>query len=335
MDTGLKDAALAPQTLEWLLDPDDPSPRYLTLTKLLGKSADSPAARTSRAAIPGAAPAGDILEAQYPQGYWMHPGIGTSPRYRATVWQILILAQLGMGRCGPLDRAVQHLFEANQRKDGAFRASKEPGDVPISLNASLLWALETLGHGERNEVRSAWSWLLEEVERRPRATDEGRRVALLGEVKVVWALNARLDRRKAQLLDDAPREEGCLEEARLDDVGLDDVCLEDAYLRGLRASLADSLLARPPTSGESDRHWFRLTFPQMEKADLLQWLTVLVDAGCGDDPRLAPARAWLAERRRPDATWLLESIPGKLWADVGAPGEPNKWITIRALAVDS
>ena len=283
MDPELKDLGLPGQTLGWLLDPNDPSPRYLTLTKLLGKSDDSPSARTARAAIPRAAPARDILQAQYPQGYWMHPGIGSSPRYRATLWQILILAQLGMNRCGPLDRAVQYLFEVNQREDGAFRASKEPGDVPISLNASLLWALQTLGYGEEVEVRSAWSWLVDEVERRTQAKRWRRRPASPWEVKVLWAVNARLDCQTPQPADGDP----------LGDTVLDDGCLIGPRLRGLRACLAGSLASRSPRPGERDPRWFRLTFPQLEGSDLLEWLTVLVDAGYGHDPRLGHAKAWL------------------------------------------
>jgi len=95
------------------------------------------------------------------------------------------------------------------------------------------------------------------------------------------------------------------------------------------------LLGAPPQRGAADPSWFHLTFPLTEGADLLQWLAVLVDAGYGDDPRLAPARSWLARKRRPDGAWPLERIPGKLWADVGGLDEPNKWVTVRALAVVS
>ena len=312
MDSGLSDLSLPGDTLDWLLDREDPSPRYLALTTLLGKDEESAVVRAARAGIPRNPPAVDILQAQFPQGYWMHPGIGASPRYRATLWQILFLAQLGLGRCGPLDRAVDHIFSANQRKDGAFRASKEPGDAPIDLNASLLWALETMGYGDETEVRSAWRWIVEEVERR---MGESRRQpqASPWKVKVVWALNARL---------------GGKDRARSDSTGRD-----GAQLDALRARLAESLLARRATPDTSDAPRFGLIFPLMEGADLLQWLTVLVDAGYGDDLRLRPTRVWLEERQRPDARWPLDRIPGKLWADVGAPGEPNKWITIRALAV--
>jgi len=260
----------------------------------------------SRAAIPRTGPAHDILLAQYPQGYWMHPGLGCSPRYRATVWQILLLAQLGMARCEALDRAVGHLFEANQREDGAFRASKEPGDTPLGLNGSLLWALETLGYGDAPQVREAWSWLAREMETRGLGMrDPGGAAPSWAPVKVLWAANALPPCRRQ----------------------------DDPVRRVSDAAAAALLLAGPPERAESDPRWFRLTFPLMEAADMLQWLDVLVEAGHGDDPRLAFARAWLAGKRGPDGAWSLERVPGKLWADVGKLSEPNKWITIRALAV--
>lgn len=302
---------LPDRTLAWLLEPSNPSARYLTLTRVLGLREDAPEVRASRAAIPQAAPAQDILFAQYPQGYWMHPGIGLSPRYRATVWQILILAQLGMPRCGELDRAVEHLFEANQRADGAFRASKEPGDAPMGLNGSLLWALETLGYGDAPRVRACWSWLVEDVERRGGGTMGcNEMISPWGAVKVLWAANAVLSRRR----DDA--------------------------LERVRRVAAASLLERPPDRAESDPRWFRLTFPLTHAADLLLWMEGLVGAGYGDDPRLAFARSWLAGKRGPSGAWPLERVPGggastrKLWADFGELGDPSKWVTIRALAVD-
>ncbi len=292
----MAELAAPDDTLDWLMEPTNPAARYLTLTRVLERSGDDPDVRTAREAIPRAEPACSILRAQYPQGYWMHPGIGYSPRYRATVWQILFLAQLGMARTETIDRAVAHLFEANQREDGSFRASKEPRDTPFCLNGSLLWALETLGYADAPELKRAWAWLAEEIERGgfenrcPWAT-----------VKVLWAANARR----------APE------------------------VKGLRRVAAESLLTHPPHPKRDDPRWFRLTFPLAHAADLLQWLSVLTEAGYGSDPRLAFARDWLERKRLPDGAWPLERRPGKLWADVGAVGEPNKWITIRALAVAS
>jgi hypothetical protein len=304
MVSPLDESGASGETLSWLLEPRDPSPRYLTLTRLLGCPESEPQVLVSRAAIPEASPAQDILLAQYPQGYWMHPGIGFSPRYRATLWQILFLAQLGVDRSESLDRAVRHLFEANQREDGAFRASKERHDTPISLNGSLLWALEMLGYGDEAEVERAWCWLAQRVDDhgfgapcRPGEMRGG------GAVKVLWAANAVPEYRQA----------GAVE--------------------GLRDAAVRSLLEAPPDPARDDPRWFRLIFPLTLEADLLQWLAVLVGAGCGDDPRLGAAWSWLARRRLPDGRWSLERVPGKLWADFGGIGRPNKWVTRRALAL--
>jgi hypothetical protein len=210
-----------------------------------------------------------------------------------------------MPRCDDLDRAVGHLFEANQQQDGAFRASKERGDTPLNLNGSLLWALETLGYGDAPQVREAWSWLLREVETRGLgARGSGGATHSWGAVKVLWAANAvPLSRRNEPL-------------------------------ERLRRTAAASLLDAPPNQAASDPRWFRLTFPLTQAADLLQWLDVLVGAGYGGDSRLGFARSWLMSKRGAGGAWPLERVPGKFWASFGKLNEPNKWITVRALAVD-
>lgn len=301
------------ETLGWLLDPANPSARYLTLTRVLDRPEDDPDVLSSRVAIPQSGPARAILRAQYPQGYWMHPGIGYSPRYRATVWQLLFLAQLGIERTEAIDRAVEHLFEANQREDGAFRASTELDDTPVCLNGSLLWALERLGYGDAPQVARAWTWLADDVRRRgfictvpdrKVCGHDDRAECRWGTVKVLWAANAVLaERRNSAVVE-------------------------------LRGAVAERLLADPPHAGRDSPLWFRLTFPLAHTADLVQWLSVLVDAGCGDDPRLPHAYQWLETRQLPDGAWPLERIPGKMWADFGDVGEPNKWVTIRVLALE-
>lgn len=234
----------------------------------------------------------------------MHPGIGYSPRYRATLWQVLFLAQLGMARTAALDRAVEHVFDANQRRDGAFRASRRTGDTPACLNGSLLWALETLGYGGTAAVQRAWSWLAQTVEDYGlAATYPDGKVCPWAAVKVVWATNAVPERRRTEAI------------------------------QVLRDTAATLLLNDVPDPARDDPRWSRLTFPLAHSADLLQWLEVLVDAGYGEDRRLDAARSWAAGRRLPAGTWPLERTPGKQWADFGAVGEPNKWVTLRALAV--
>ncbi|MGD2143898.1 MAG: hypothetical protein PVF54_05410 [Anaerolineae bacterium] len=304
MVPSLGESALPEKTLAWLLEPGDPSVRYLTLTRILRHSEDDPEVIASRKAIAGTSPARDILFAQYPQGYWMHPGIGYSPRFRATAWQILFLAQLGVGSGSAVDRAVGHLFEANQRDDGAFRASREPGHTPFCLNGSLLWALGRLGYSDVPQAMRAWTWLAGEIDEHGFSGESTNTEACpWGAVKVLWAANSFAAGRPSSVVE-----------------------------RTRRAAV-DWLLEQPPSTTRHDPRWFRLTFPLAHTADLLQWLTVLVDAGRGDDPRLAAAWSWLADKKMSGDVWPLERSPGKLWADFGQTGEPNKWVTVRALRV--
>jgi hypothetical protein len=178
------------------------------------------------------------------------------------------------------------------------------GDAPICLNGSLLWALETLGYGDTSQVARAWVWLAEHVEAAGfgEAHAEGS-VCPWGAVKVLWAANAVREGRETDALE------------------------------SLRQAAIQSLLDGPPDPGQDDGRWFRLTFPLAHSADLLQWLAVLVEGGCEDDSRLKFAWTWLARKRLPDGRWPLERVPGKTWADFGEVGEPNKWVTLRALAL--
>lgn len=80
-------------TIDWLLEPENPSVRFLTLTALLGRSARHPEARAARAAIMriGVVPA--LLARQEPAGHWRKPESFYRAKYRGTVWQLVILAE--------------------------------------------------------------------------------------------------------------------------------------------------------------------------------------------------------------------------------------------------
>jgi hypothetical protein len=94
----------------------------------------------------------------------------------------------------------------------------------------------------------------------------------------------------------------------------------------------DPVAADYPTRGKVSAHWFKLCFPLGYRSDVLELATVLARLGCGDDPRLEPALAFVREKRGPDGRWKLErALNGKLWADIEERGRPSKWITLRAL----
>ncbi len=140
-----------------LYDHPHPSVRYLARTQL----AHEPAAALTelRAAIATSPPARAILAAQYPAGFWMHPDHGIAPRYRATAWQLLYLAQLGVGLTPVLTRACEHLLAHNRDDSGAFRLRRERQGRSALLSGALLWAYWQLGYRDPAPCAATWAWL--------------------------------------------------------------------------------------------------------------------------------------------------------------------------------
>ncbi|GAB4543153.1 MAG: hypothetical protein Kow0063_35980 [Anaerolineae bacterium] len=307
--------------LAWLLEPENPSVRYLALTGLLGRAPDDPEAASARNAIPLADPARAILDAQYagsahqPSGYWVKPDVGYSPKYRATVWQVLFLAQLGAPPVEPIRRACDYVLDHSRRlrdrrgnPDGRFVAGKEAHTAVNCLNGNLLWALGWLGYGadpRTLEARQATARAI--VERGFGCHYNAGLPCAWGAVKVLHALL------------EVPGGE------RL-------AAVQSAIGRGVELLLSVPLLeASYPAPGPVSRRWFQLGFPLGYQADLLEAMTVLVRAGYGDHPHVQAGLEWLLEKRDARGRWTLEQTPGKMWASFGRVGQPNKWVTLRAL----
>jgi hypothetical protein len=86
---------MSDRVLEWLVEKDNPSVRYFALRDLLDCPTDDRELQTARRAIMRSAPVKKILAAQSAEGYWAQPGCGYAPKYRGTVWTLLLLTELG------------------------------------------------------------------------------------------------------------------------------------------------------------------------------------------------------------------------------------------------
>jgi hypothetical protein len=76
-------SALKGDPLPWLLAEDTPAVRQLALRHLLDRPADVQLVREARAAAMRADPIATILAAQDGAGFWVQPGPGYGPKYRA------------------------------------------------------------------------------------------------------------------------------------------------------------------------------------------------------------------------------------------------------------
>lgn len=290
-------------TLDWLLEPENPSARALALRHLLDRPAGDPEVEAARAAIPAWGPARGILAAQWPAGYWMAPGVGHSPRHRATVWQVIFLAALGTPRTAPIDAACAYVLDHSRLPDGRFSAGTTARQATAGLNGSLLRAFRQLGYEDPRLVETAE--MLARMVLRPRSRRQaGGEDARLGDAARALAGLASVP---------APLRSPGMDEAM--GVVAEILLAEDGQA-----------LARGDGAG-----WRRFGFPPAGTSDLLEALEALVETGHGAHPRLAPALDLVHTKRDRDGRWPLERTPDNTWASFGQVGEPNKWVTIGAL----
>ena len=303
--------------IPWLLEEDNPPVRYFTLREVLGHPEDAPLVQETRTAIMDSPWVQGILAAQYPAGYWIKPDRGYSPRYRATVWQVLFLADLGAKRVPAIERACEHVLTHTYRPDlGLFSAHKHSTGVIACLNGNLLRALSWFGYGEHPVVRRVTEtlaqWILRDGFRcRYNAAEPRRRETWLpcawGCIKVLRGFAA---------LPTTARSETVLRAAKL---GVDFLLQHDL----VRADY--------PTSTQPSPLWWRFGFPLGYTSDALEALQALVNWGAGDDPRLAGAWTRVLEKQDEQGRWPLEYTPEKTWVSFGRRGEPSKWVTLRAV----
>jgi hypothetical protein len=309
--------------LPWLLEPDNPSARYLTLTSLLDLPADDPDVIAARAAIPGWGPARAILDAQWPQGYWISPGVGYSPKHKATVWQVIFLAAMGTPCTDAVERACAYLLEHSRLPDGRFSARKTARGACPCLNGNLLRAMFQLGYADPR--------LVESMEALARAVlDDGFRCRYN-------AAGVEEGSSPAGMRDGLPCAWGAIKslaafaeippERRSNTVAR-------AIESGIALLLAGDLATGDyPTATKPSPLWQRFGFPLGYTSDLLEALEVLLRLGRGGHRRLAMAIEVVHSKRDSSGRWALESTPGNTWGSFGKLDTPNKWVTLRALWV--
>lgn len=111
--------------------------------------------------------------------------------------------------------------------------------------------------------------------------------------------------------------------------------LTEARRRGEAYLLERRLLRRKSTGEVIDPSWTRFAFPPLWHYDILRALDYFRAAGVPRDARVDEPVAIVTGRRQADGRWLLDvRHRGTLHQEIaGAPGAPNRWVTLCALRV--
>ena len=315
--------------LDWLLEEDkvNPSVRFFAMRDLLDLPESDVQVSAARSAIMNSGPVPIILEAQESFGAWIMHGGGYSPKYRATVWSLLILAELGADPDeARIRKGCAYHLDHSLAKNGAFSVYRKP--VPSGafhcLNGNMIFALQRLGYGKDPRVQAARDWLVHTIVGQQPIADGASGESAPGfgcrineEQLCAWGANKAI-----RALLDIPRD------ARNSPV-------KRALEAGAEFMLSrDPVVADYPYTGRVSSTWFKLGFPLSYWSDVLETISNLVELGYGKDPRLSSGLQWIVDKQDEDGRWKLEnSLNGKMWVDIEAKGKPSKWVTLRALRV--
>jgi hypothetical protein len=103
---------------------------------------------------------------------------------------------------------------------------------------------------------------------------------------------------------------------------------------GAEFLLKHELFKSHRTGQTMDERFLMLSYPCRWKYDILRALDWFARNGRPHDPRMEPALAVLARKRRADETWPLQNRhPGEVHFDMEVAGRSSRWNTLRAARV--
>lgn len=321
--------------LSWLLEESDPGARYLALRDIIGLSENDPKLTATRQAAHQHGPIAAILAEMHPDGYWVVPGPGYNPKYRSTVWSLILLASLGASANEDkrIQKAIDYYLEQALAPGGQIASATAPGGTADCLQGNMCWALTELGSTDAR-LEKAYDWMARTV------TGEG--IAALGDKSTPIRFYA--GKCGPDFACGANNKQACAWGAGRVLLAFSVLpkqkwtpVIERAVARGIEFLLKDDPVTAPwphPYAPKPSSNYWKFGFPVFYITDLLLVAEVLIALGCGEDPRIKNLIRLILEKQDDQGRWLLETdYTGKTWGDWGEKKQPNKWVTLRALRV--
>lgn len=315
----------------WLLESSDASIRYYTLTGLLERSEDDPEVKEARAAIMHEGPVAKILEHQEPQGCWSAPKRFYTHKYHGTLWQLIVLAELGADGTNPqIRKACEFILEHSQdpasggfsMKTGAKKGGGLHSEVIPCLVGNAVWSLIRFGYLDDPRVQRGLEW----ISRYQRFDDGipnpptgwpyeqfemcwGGHTCHMGVVKNLKALSA------------VPQEKRTEAMRSVIEKGAEFLLIHHIYKR----SRNPDKVAKPG--------WLHFGFPLMYQTDILEILFILTELGFHDE-RMKEAVDVVLSKQDENGKWIMEnSFNDRMPVPVETKGKVSYWITLRALRI--
>jgi len=306
--------------LAWLLHPSEPAARYLASRDLVRPRPSERSLARLRAEIPRRGVAARILARQKQRTYWATKKTCYLPKFSSTIWQLQVLADLGMSRRDErIANAVELWFDLHLARDGGYSPwsrleaeqharthFRHPGTLlkhgHLCTTGNMVRSLIRLGYLADERVQGAIRWLVDEQYPDGGWDCFGRKK---GTIDAWEAMSALAEVPPSRRGSDAKR----------------------ALADGAEFFLRRRLLHEGPRYAR----WCGCRYPWHYHYDFLVGLDFLSALGHGPDPRMREALANLAAKRLPDGRWKLDHTNGNLVVE--HRGKPSKMISFLARRV--
>ncbi len=316
---------------DWLLEKSNPSVRYFTLTKLLGKSLDDSEVKAEKQMIMQSPEIISILENQNEDGSWGEQERFYTDKYRGTVWRLLMLAELGAVSENPkIEKACEFILNHSQEPEesgfsvyqSANNQTGLPSGVIPCLTGNMVYSLIKLGYLQDERISKAIGWILK-YQRSDDGDDKspkgefyqryvmcwGKHSCHMGVAKALKALAVIPAKMRTKEID-----------AKISE-------LAEYFLKHHIYKKSHNLnqIAKPG--------WLNFGFPLMYQTDVLELLEIFSELKI-HDVRLNEALELLKAKRDKEGKWIMKnSFNGKIPTKIENKGAPSKWITLKALIV--
>jgi len=338
--------------VSWLMRQDSPSIRYWTMKDLLGYAENDPELSKARSEIPDSSLVSQILGEQRDGGYWAEAEDCYWPKWQATVWNLILLAEFGLSGDHPqVKKGCEFFLETMDAQDRSWPPPEYPdGDLrgyrlvwEPCVTGNMARTLVEFGYQDDPRVGEMFEWLVKEQFADGGWNCEGggrdkqtKHSSFMSTIEPLWAFSA-------------------LEPSGWPKGG------REAVTRGCEFLLMHRLYKSDHTFQTINEEWTKLHFPLFYFYDILHGLRVLTALESADDKRTFDAKELLKSKHSSDGTWPLEAtytrsikrnlvkdhgtgewnrvkgegvadVP-KLYDELGVIAEPNPWITLNALRV--
>jgi hypothetical protein len=324
-------SVLKSDSTDWLLETDNPSVRYFTLTEFLEKPETEPEVIAAKNEIMHIGTVPKILDMQSDQGYWETPDRFYTAKYKGTVWQLIILAELGAdGNDERIKKVCEFILENSQDpKSGGFSiwhsvkagGGRHSGVIPC-LTGNMVWSLIKLGFLEDSRVERGISWITkyqrfdDGIEHAPKGWPYDKLTSCfskhschMGVVKALKALAVIPVHKRSNDVKNAI------------ETAAEYLLIHHIYKR----SHDLNRVSKPS--------WLKFGFPLMYQTDALEILGILTTLGYSDE-RMQEAVDYVLFKQDDYGRWSLDrTFNGRFQTNIEQKGKPSKWITLNALKV--